>query len=209
MSGYPITFINNIFIPLIQNRELGKNISENPSKPTHTDDDKEFVLRVPYFNEAFSRIVKKKVKEAGISARVVICPGSKLKSHISNNKSLCTTKNCIACDINIPCNTRNFVYKATCLKCDEKYIGCSARPASERIKEYESSIRLKHQNERTSLGRHKEEMHNGEKDDLKEMFNIELLAKAKDPLSVFLTEGLLIKQHRPGMNGQINNGFVL
>ena len=52
-------------------------------------------------------------------------------------------------------------------------------------------------------------MHNGEKDDLKEMFNIELLAKAKDPLSVFLTEGLLIKQHRPGMNGQINNSFVL
>ena len=111
--------------------------------------------------------------------------------------------------MNIPCNTRNFIYKAHCLKCQKDYIGCSARPASERMKEYESSVRLRHQNERTALGQHKDEKHALEKDDINEIYEFEVLAKAKDPLGAFLKEAILIKKHRPAINGQITNGFVL
>ena len=186
---------------------MGKNLLEPKNK--NNESDKEFVIRLPFINEAFSRVAKSKIKEAGISARVVICPGIKLKSQVTNKKSFCSTNNCTACNMNIPCDIRNFVYKATCLKCKDEYLGCSARPASERLKEYESSIRLRHQNERTSLGRHKAEKHNGEVDDVNENFKFEVVAKAKDPLGVCLTEGLLIKQQRPQTNNQLNNGFVI
>ena len=53
------------------------------------------------------------------------------------------------------------------------------------------------------------EKHNGEKHDVNEMFKFEVVAKAKDPLGVALTEGLLIKQQRPPINNQLNNGFVI
>ena len=139
---------------------------------------------------------------------MVVCPGIKLKSQISNKKSYCNTQKCHACNLDIPCKERNYVYKATCQKCQSEYIGCSARPASERMTEYESSIRLKHQNERTALGQHKEAKHNKEKDDIKDMYKFEILAKAKD-LNAFIKEGILIKQNRPTINGQVNNGFVI
>ena len=127
-SGYPLTFINDIFIPLIKNRELGKDLMENRSKQVNNDD-KEFIIRLPFINEAFTRIAKSNIKKAGIKARVVICPGTKLKSQVTTKKSFCTTNNCTACNMNIPCDIRNFVYKATCLKCNDEYLGCSARPA--------------------------------------------------------------------------------
>ena len=77
------------------------------------------------------------------------------------------------------------------------------------MKEYESSVRLRHQNERTALGRHKDERHKLDKDDINEMYKFEILAKANDPLGGFVKEGLLIKQHRPVINGKIQNGFVI
>ena len=206
-SGYPISLINNIILPLIRKRQLGHNLLE--PKEHKKDGDKEFLLKVPYINEAVTRIVKNKIKQAGISARVVVTPGSKLKSHVSKKKSLCNSDKCKACKIGIPCNTRNFIYRAHCLKCQNEYIGCSARPASERLKEYESSIRLTHQNKRTALGQHKKEKHALENNDINEIYKFEILAKAKDPLGTFLKEALLIKKHSPVINGQITNGFVL
>ena len=85
----------------------------------------------------------------------------------------------------------------------------SARPASHRMNEYESSIRLKHQNERTALGQHKAKKHALEKDDVNEIYKFEVMAKGKDPLDVSLREGILIKKHRPTINHQINNGFIM
>ena len=61
-SDYPLTFINDIFIPLIKNRELGKDLMENRSKQVNNDD-KEFIIRLPFINEAFTRIAKNNIKK--------------------------------------------------------------------------------------------------------------------------------------------------
>ena len=70
-------------------------------------------------------------------------------------------------------------------------------------------IRLKRQNERTALGQHKDKKHALEKDDVNEIYKFEVMAKGKDPLDVSLREGILIKKHRPTINHQINNGFIM
>ena len=91
-------------------------------------------------------------------------------------------------------------------------MGASARPDIDkkgRISEYESSVRLPQQNSRTTLGRHKRDKHPDSPNDLKENFTFKVAATAKDPISTFLKEALLIKKLRPDMNGKFNNGFII
>ena len=204
-SGYPSQFINNIFLPIIQRAESGKTLQPKDKRTPH-----EFLLVTPYVNEKFTRIVKSKVKKLNINAKVIVKSGRKLKSHLkSKSPQNCQ---CIPCELGVPCKTRNYVYESTCLHCSETYIGASARPDIDkkgRISEYESSLRLPQQNQRTTLGRHKKEFHPDSPNNIKENFSFKIAAKANDSLELFLKEGLLIKKHKPQINGKFLNGYII
>ena len=117
------------------------------------------------------------------------------------------------------CNIANYVYKATCKSCKEKYYGGSARPIPERQNEHEASVRLL--NSRTTLGHHAVS-HSTEKEraraselkgqrDYNNLFNqydIKIVGKYRDPLETFINEGLFIKTHRPLINNMKSNGFL-
>ena len=204
-SGYPSIFIDKIMLPIIQRAEAGKVIQTKEKPPP-----KEFIIKLPYINERFTRIAKSKIKKFNINARVVIKSGQKLKSYLTTK----STQNCqcTPCELGIPCKLRNFVYHATCLHCSESYVGASARPDIDkkgRISEYESSLRLPQQNSRTTLGRHKRDEHPNSTNDLKENFTFKIAATGTDSLDTFLKESILIKKLKASINGKFNNGFII
>ena len=53
--------IDNIFLPLIQRRELRLKVIE--SNTGHNKEPNDFTLKLPFANETFTRMAKKKVKE--------------------------------------------------------------------------------------------------------------------------------------------------
>ena len=121
-----------------------------PPKPKKQKEDFQYVLKIPFIDEKFTRVVKSNVKKSGFKVRVVVESGISLKelTRTKYNKPC----SCLTCNLGIPCNLRNFVYKANCQKCNGEYIGCSYRPAKARITEHEASVRNK--NKRTTLGQH-------------------------------------------------------
>ena len=76
-------------------------------------------------------MVKSHVKKSGFKARVVVESGVSLKD--LTRKKINKPCSCLSCNLGVPCSLRNFVYKANCQKCEEEYIGCSYRPAGDRI----------------------------------------------------------------------------
>ena len=183
-SGYPSNLIDQHIVPKIQKAELGnyghnsiinkkkeREIKQKQREQANNKD--EFILTIPHVNEAYTRKMKAGIKNNGINARVVVQSGLKLKSLIKTKKV--HECNCISCVMNIPCNKRNFVYQAECLHCDQKYIGASHRPGKERLKEYESSIRLTNQAKRTTLGRHKMESHSEKENNLASCYKFSVI----------------------------------
>ena len=204
-SGYPSILIDKIILPIIQRTELGKVPKVKEKAPP-----KQFILKLPCIPEKFTRIAKAKVKKFNIDARVVIKSGKQLKSCLTSKpKQNCQ---CTPCELGIPCKLRNFVYHSTCLHCSQSYVGVSARPDIDkkgRISEYESSIRLPQQHNRTTLGRHKRDEHPNSSNDIKENFTFKVAATGSDALDTFLKEAILIKKLKPQINGKFNNGYII
>ena len=205
-SGYPEATNDSLILPILHKAESGLN--NNNDMNSKKKEDHEFLLQIPFINDTFTRVTKSNNKRLGLKVKVVIQSGKKVKSIFPKNKP--TTCDCYYCKIlNIPCKSRNFVYHAKCIQCNGEYIGGSARPGQERMAEYESEIRLPQQTQRTTLSRHRAEFHPNAPNKLEECYKFKILDKGKDPLQVFLKEGLHIQKHNPLINGKFNNGFVI
>ena len=185
------------------------------------------ILRVPYLNEGFTRIVKSMVKKSEINARIVVTPGKSIKSAIKPHTSkFCTFNNCPLCINNMPCKTTHYVYKFTCNICTKNeptkkpptYIGASRRKMIKRLGAHEASVRRF--NDSTSLGEHMIKTHSDLKPhtiprrgkvDFKNLFNHftpQVIKQGKDTLSTYIEEGLAIRAYKPDMNTMNTNGFV-
>ena len=151
--------------------------------------------------------MKSNIKSLGIKAKVIVKPGVNIRSRVTTKtKHIC---NCTSCKMNIPCTTRNYIYQAECLHCQETYIGASHRPGKKRLMEYESSIRLPSQAKRTTLGRHKLEKHENEENKIESCYKFKILDTGKYCLETFLKEGMHIINKSPGVNGKYNNGYII
>ena len=214
-SGYPEHLINSNILKGIQ----GNRYKENPQKPTY-----DHVLKLPYINEGFTRIVKKIIKKSEINARVVVTSGRDVKSLIKPNKpKFCESPGCILCTNEIPCKSKNYVYKFTCNHCKDKndvkdkfYIGASRKVTVKRLKQHEASVRR--YNNRTTLGQHMMEAHKDLKppsfknkvnfQNLFTHYKPEVIRYGKDCLDTFLKEGMEIKYQKPKLNQMMTNGFI-
>lgn len=82
-SGYPEHIVNSNILEGI------KAHTKNPKNKKSYD----YIWRVPYLNEGFTRIVKNIIKKSEINARIVITPGKSIKSTIKPHKSrFCNSK---------------------------------------------------------------------------------------------------------------------
>lgn len=175
----------------------------------------EYIYKIPYVNEGFTRKVQKLLGELKIDARVVPVPGRCVEQLFKcKEKGSCT---CKLCEAGIRCSAKHAVYEATCKLCDEKYDGVSNRPIKYRMREHEASTRLA--NDRTALGQHMkehiiEEMPTPvftEKPDfsnLLESYRIKIVEFGVDSIDAYIREGLQIKDKMPRLNTKLDNGWV-
>lgn len=87
-SGYPATLINTHVIEALK-----------PSLPKQDQQtDPKYILRIPYMNEAHTRVMRRILKECNIDARVVVTAGTALKSLIKPSQDYtCDSRNCTLC----------------------------------------------------------------------------------------------------------------
>ena len=138
----------------------------------------------------------------------------------------CQDENCIFCKNEVPCGSKQNVYKFTCNNCtndndggkEQFYIGGSRRVISRRFGEHESSVRRF--TKAPSLGLHMIEKHPELKpshipkrgkvnfENLFKQFKPQILKNGKDTLENFILEGMAIKSERPPLNGMLTNGYI-
>ena len=181
-----------------------------------------YILKIPYANEATTRIVRRKASSIpNIPIKVVTTSGKTIKDIVKANlRDRITPKQPCRCDIHskgISCDASHVVYKATCRHCEATYIGATARPLKYRLSEAEKSVRLGDNNHAT--GKHIAEAHHtavlGNQargtpnfGNLFTNYNIQVVGKAKDTLGTFLKEYRFIQRLSPELNTQMRNGFI-
>ena len=208
-SGYPELFIKK-YMSAAQTTPPSKNYSFDPKTPA---------ISIPYISEAYTRVVKKELKKAGIEATVVVKSTGNLKRrfHHATPREDCETnkqepKWCEACTVGIPCHTRNLVYNAKCRLCENSYVGVTTRPFKDRFGEHEASIRLK--NTKSALSAHL--MGNPEKDQPgcpnpmpnPRGFEWSILDRGSSFKDSFFREALLINKEKPTLN-RTKSGWVI
>ena len=222
-SGYPEHMVNTYIL-------------EGTKKHNKSGNKKEFdfIYRLPYVNEGFTRIMKNIIKKSEINARIVVTPGKSIKSAIKKNRSkFCTSNNCILCTNKMPCKTTHYVYQFTCNHCTDKstnnnnnnnnkkpvtYIGASRRVMVKRLKQHEASVRRF--NNRTTLGEHMISHHSHLNksnnnhppkvnfNNLFHHFTPKIIDRGTDTLNLFIKEGIHIKSSKPHINNMSTNGYV-
>ena len=210
-SGYPQEIVTKHMLHALERLK-------NDSAPREPRPDPDYILKIPYINEGFTRRASNTLRKLGINARVVTESGRSVRSLISGTPVKEKNCQCELCNADIDCTTRHYVYKARCTKCGDLYIGASRRPVKGRINEHESSFRLN--NSRTTLGHHAAEHRrqddphytpaSGKRDLNKFLENYEfgILERCKDTLDTFIREGLAIERIKPKINNMCGNGFT-
>ena len=223
-SGYPLDFINT-HISKIMNETLGPPIAKKPKIKF------DFLIKIPFISEEFTRKVKSIIRKSGFNTRVVVESGVSLKELTrSKYEKPCQ---CLTCNMGIPCGLRNFVYKAKCQECNEEYIGASYRPAKARLSEHVASVR--NENKRTTLGQHilehreentdqprtitrrervrgangRLERDREDAENFSKSYELSIVKKCDNALNAFITEGLLIKKEKPRINNNVGNGYIV
>ena len=216
-SGYPLQMTTILILKVVNEYNAQASASSSaPKEKKHYD----YILRVPYINEATTRKLRKIVENSGFDIRVVTTPGTSVKALISRGTA--DTHDCV-CEMHqqdINCTQQYIVYEAICEHCGGRYIGASARPASERLNEHESSVRLL--NSRTTLGDHIRHEHapsisnstttsKGRRnyDNFFGHYNFKILRTCRDTLETFIYEGLDIAHLKPELNAMKYNGFIM
>ena len=199
-------------------REHGTGKSQKPDAQSLSN-----VLKIPYEDEGFTRLVRKSLADSGLDAvRLVTTPGRSVRNLIQPTPNrTCHSDDCELCSNDIPCRTKHHVYSLKCKLCPESeeeqlYIGGSRRQPLNRLKEHEASARR--YNKRTTVGQHMSKHHSSLKPDTVarkvnisaffENFEAKIEARGKDTLDTFIKEGLLIRDRKPKLNNMTGNGFV-
>ena len=194
-------------------REVDDHVNQRTGTKSKVEYD--YVIKVPYVSEAFTRIIKRSIRDLGISARVVPTSGRSIGTYIRDHgTNICE---CALCKQGMKCKERHVVYEAVCRICDYNYIGVCNRWLEKRLSEHEASIRL--ENQRTTLGAHVTQ-HTADQystpfctekpnmENLLDSYTVNKIDKGKDTIEAFIKEGLRIREKKPMLNEKLENGWV-
>ena len=73
--------------------------------------------------------------------------------------------------------------------------------------EYESSIRLDSQTNRTTLAKHNRNEHGKKSNKIEECYTFKILDRGKDAINTFIKEAIHLKIQAPQINENSENGF--
>ena len=216
-SGYPKEKVT--FTILQQVRDLQQDHQSTPM-PTRAWED-HYILKVPYCNEATTRILKANIKRSRLPIKLVTTSGKTVaevvKGSLRNRVAPQQQCKCPLHNHNIPCKVSHVVYQATCTRCNERYIGATGRPIINRLQEHENSARLGYS--RTRLGEHLSDKHpqavlgnttSGRRNwqSFFRNFDVKILDHSRDSLGIFLLENHYLEKNQPEINIQTQNGYV-
>lgn len=146
-------------------------------------------FKFPYVSDKVDRQVKKIFKQVDLPVR--LCRQSfTLRNALAPKKKTprCTMKDCTL--RNDLCFKTNCVYKLTCDKCSECYIGSSIRTFHQRLKEH---LKMDEKNY-SSVAAHRRIC--------KASFTSRIIATERDPVMLRFKEALLINQHNAKINSR-------
>ena len=213
-SGYPSEKVTTTIL---------KQIESPPNSPadTTTNWDNSYILRVPYCNEATTRMLRNKLKKSHLPIKLVTTSGSSIadvvKRQLKQRVAASEPCDCILHEHGIPCNNSHVVYQATCQHCQKRYIGQTGRPLLQRLGEHENSTRMG--NDKTPLGEHLSEEHpenvlgepaRGRRnwESFLQNYKVEVIGRSRDTLGTYILENQEIKTNAPELNTQLGNGYV-
>ena len=165
-------------------------------------------LKIPYVNEQHCRKVFFILRSNKLlnKTRVIFTPGDKLKDTLCSTKIHPTKCNgqkdkCYLCD-NSNCMRKNVCYKLECNLCGDAYIGETKRHFRVRMREHYNGA-ISHSDKTSAMGGHYKEMH--PEVTPVEPFSHQILQSCSDHVDRLLYQSVLIKNHRPQINVQLNN----
>uniref|UniRef100_A0A1I7T7V9 GIY-YIG domain-containing protein n=1 Tax=Caenorhabditis tropicalis TaxID=1561998 RepID=A0A1I7T7V9_9PELO len=120
---------------------IRKTKQKNRDKqPNYKQTENQTTLAVPFISDETSNIIRKSLKDMGVTARVVELKGKCLRDILVKNRgfeNICERRNCrVYPQTKIgSCNIKGAIYRLKC-GCGEIYIGETGRPLAERINEH-------------------------------------------------------------------------
>ena len=177
-NGYPPNFISQQ-----TNRTRTRSRHTQNTQPTKQD---YIYFDFPYIDDATDRQVRKVFRDLDLPIRLYRRSHT-LRNALKNTPPLdpCTMKDCRL--KNEQCLVQNCVYKLTCSKCHEAYIGSTTRTFHTRFKEHMSS-------DKSSVSAHRRQC--------QATFSTSIIAREHDPVKLRFKEALLIQKHNASINSR-------
>ena len=176
-----------------------KRHKENKTKTRITPDT--CFLKLPHFNEATTKAITRAIHKENLNIRLAHT-GPSIRQYLAkkthNNNTTCTLANCPIQNQSI-CHKTYTIYRLTCLKCGDFYIGSSIRPLHIRIKE--------HLNARaSSFYKHLEKCKNANN-----KFYVKIEETVRNIGNLRIKESLLISKLQPRINArkELNSDFII
>ena len=147
-------------------------------------------LKLPYINDDVDKNIRRTFSREGLHLRIVHRTRT-LRRELSAPRPFpeCKLKNCPIMDSH-KCHTRHTVYKLTCKKCNQSYIGSTIRPLHVRVLEHMSSAS-------SSVFKHNAKCNNNKE------FDINIIGRSNnDEADLRLMEAILIKEQKPVINSR-------
>ena len=98
---------------------------------------------LPFISDEISTSIRKCLRRSGLESMVgiVAIPPDNLKKRLVRNRQydrMCVSSNCMICPAGTEgdCTATGVVYRISCRKCGDDYIGETGRPLNVRIKEH-------------------------------------------------------------------------
>ena len=170
-NGYPRNFLNQP--------------QRDRYKPQTTPKDYLY-FDFPYLNDATDQKIKKIFRDLDMNVRISRRPHT-LRNALQH-KERPDPCNLQACQLkNDMCHTQNCVYKITCKKCEESYIGSTKRALHTRIKEHLTD-------EKSSVYAHQQQCHAD--------LDFKIIGRERDPVKLRFKEAIFISEQNPRMNSR-------
>ena len=172
-NGYPEATIRN------NTKRKQRTTKTTKSKP-------EFYFEFPFINDKTDNKIKRIFKEEGLPISIYRKSYTLKQALSKKDEEICKLNNCYIRNNKI-CSTKNCVYEAKCIGCNEIYIGSTTRPLHIRAKEHIN-------NKKSSIQKHKETCKND--------FTFKILKKTNDAIKLRFIEAIFIKNNKPKINSK-------
>jgi hypothetical protein len=184
-NGYPSWFINKTQRRITNDRTTQQRENSNNQQF--------FYMRLPFINDQINWMIKRIFRDEDIPVRFYHKNKSlrQMLKKPTNDSVICSMSGCPMRDTHL-CFKQGVVYKITCLKCSQFYIGSTIRILHKRIVEHLQTTT-------SSVFYHLTACHNITNPQI----GVKILIQENDAINLRIKEAIFIRQYSPTINERI------